>query len=172
MIAVAQALLVRGNTFLQACLSSVTCVLLELFNLMLHLQESTFMDHRDASKDRDPLSMNCSVLNVNCDLLQKAGKLSGRNGEPPIDQNVDCSAIRDQNLDRVLLLLRRAFDVWTPKRTLDFIRGGRSGFDDGIGGSCNCPIYRRAIDSLYLAFSNDSSLLTDERRGDITVPGC
>ena len=146
------------------------------------------MDHRDTSKDNDPLSMNCSVLNINCDLLQRAGKLQGPLRESPIDTNIDCKAIRnpkfgpvgdpnlglvgDQNLDRVLLLLRRAFDVWTPKRTLDFIRGGSTGFDDGYGGSCNCPVYRRAIASLYKAFSDDPSLMTDGRRGDINVPGC
>ncbi|CAL8462615.1 g2148 [Coccomyxa elongata] len=78
----------------------------------------------------------------------------------------------DQNLDGVLQLLRRAFDVWGPKRTLDFIRGGGSGFIDGIGGSCNCPVYRRAIDSLYHAFSADPALMTDGRRGQIDVPSC
>lgn len=136
------------------------------------MQEAAYMDHRDASKDGDPLSMNCSVLNINCDLLQRAGKLQGPHGESPIDTNVNCYALKDQNLDRVLLLLRRAFDVWTPKRTLDFIRGGSTGFDDGIGGSCNGPVYRRATASLYKAFSDDPSLMTDGRRGDITVPPC
>ncbi len=141
-----------------------------------YLQESRFMDQRDASKDPDPLSLNCSVLNINCDLLKQAGKLSYASGsnrqQPPIDQNVDCYALRNQNLDRVLQLLRRAFDVWGPKRTLDFIRGGGSGFIDGIGGSCNCPVYRRAIDSLYHAFSADPALMTDGRRGQIDVPSC
>ena len=123
------------------------------------------MDHRDMSKDGDPKSMNCSVLNINCDMLERAGQLQPSSG-------VNCYRIRDQNLDAVLTLLGKFLDEYHPKRTIDFIRGGSTGFNDGYGGKCNCPIYRRAILSLYQAFSNDPDLMTDGRRAEIHVPGC
>ena len=118
------------------------------------MQETNHMspDERDASKDGTP-SANISVLNLNIDMLRSAGY----NG------NDDGAAMNNQqNLGLPVWYLLHAVNIWGLSPTLNFQRGGRTAFEDGV--SYGAADYRNSIATIYNAISNDMSLLTDSRR--------
>ncbi len=118
------------------------------------MQETNHMspDERDASKDGTP-SANISPLNLNIDMLKMAG-YSGN------DEGASMNA--PQNLGEAVWLLLHTVQTWGLGPTLNFQRGGRTAFEDGV--SYGAPDYRNAIATIYNVIAGDMSLLEDSRR--------
>ncbi len=112
------------------------------------------MRTRDTSKDWDPSAANVTCFNVNIDFLTHYGF--------PRPHNYDS----DENLYDVISCIDKSFDVDGMERSLNFHRGGRTGYNDP--NAFQAPEYRDGIASMYTALVNDPSILSDDRR--IAVP--
>jgi hypothetical protein len=125
--------------------------------MAMAMQETTQMvaSQRDASKDGTS-GANVSAFNLNADMVAQLGyKVSDLN-------------LNDQrNIGTAVGILVKAMRTWGTKRLLDFQRGGRTGFQDGV--SYGCASYRNAIGMSYNLIMADPSLLTDSRRVAISV---
>jgi hypothetical protein len=58
--------------------------------------------------------------------------------------------------------------MWGVTRMLNFVRGGRTAFDDGT--SYGAADYRDAVATILKVFDRFPALLTDDRRVEIYVP--
>jgi hypothetical protein len=125
--------------------------------MAIAMQETTHMDvsQRDAGKDGTPAA-NVSAFNLNVDMVAQLG-FKG-----------NTQSLNDQgNIGTAVGLLVKAMRTWGTKRLLDFQRGGRTGFEDGV--SYGCASYRNAIGTSYNLIMADPTLLTDSRRVTISV---
>jgi hypothetical protein len=126
--------------------------------MAMAMQETTQINvgQRDASKDGRSAA-NVSAFNLNVDMVAQLGyKVSDLN-------------LNDQrNIGTAVGILVKAMRTWGTKRLLDFQRGGRTGFQDGV--SYDCAGYRNAIGASHNLIMADPSLLTDSRRVAIVVP--
>ncbi len=118
------------------------------------------MNERDYKKDNMGKSKNCSILNLNLDLIERAGYNKGD----------ACDSLNHgKNLKEALKLLKKTFDTYGIRRTIDFVRGGSTALDDGV--SYGAKDYRRAMATMYAKFNKDPKLLYDDRRVEIDVKG-
>lgn len=85
---------------------------------------------RDASKDGTP-SQNYSCFNMNKDMLQMAGWM----GTPDLND--------EANLENAVFYLMTAWHLWGVESTLNFHRGGRQAWQDGV--SYGAGDYRAVI---------------------------
>lgn len=123
------------------------------------MQETTYMksDERDGGKDGTP-SANLSYLNINLDMAQMLGYQRNDGGAYLNDPN---------HLGDAVALLIKAFRTWGVDRTLNFMRGGRTAFNDGT--SYGASDYRNSIATIYARLSQDQSLLNDGRRVEVNL---
>jgi hypothetical protein len=124
------------------------------------MQETTYMSTSeiDRSKDNTPAA-NISILNINYDMVQQLGYAESDFGVQLNDPN---------KLGTAASFLLKGFKIWTAVRTLNFHRGGRTAFKDGV--SFGAVEYRNSIATIYAQIAKDPTLLEDGRRIEVDVP--
>jgi hypothetical protein len=129
--------------------------------IAIAMQETTYMrgSERDGSKDGTP-SANISILNMNIDMVQMLGYSRGDGG---------AYLNSDERLSEAVSYLLKAFRTWGIERTLNFQRGGRNAFNDGV--SYGAGDYRNSIATIYNKIAQDQALLTDGRRVEVNLVG-
>jgi hypothetical protein len=129
---------------------------LRVLLLALAFQETQHMsvNERDASKDYQGDSANVTLFNLSLDLVKQIG----HNGNP-WDLNYD------ENLPAVVALVRDGMRKWGVNRYLNFVRGGRTGFADGV--SYGVYDFRNSIKSMAYAIQRDQGLMWDDRRVEV-----
>ena len=134
-----------------SCLGTADeCMLL----LAMGMQETTLLTsaQRDASKDGYAMAdgmANVSLWNLAFDLV--TGLCFGGN---PWQLNADPRS--------AACILLNGFRRWGIPNILNFVRGGRTGVQDGV--SYGAWAFRNSIATIVRALKNDTSLLTDGRR--------
>lgn len=118
---------------------------------MLETQHLTSAE-RDSSKDNDGPAANVSLFNLSIDLVQQVGSFSG---------NV-WDLCKTEHLADAVRVIKTGIDKWGVNSLLNFVRGGRTGWNDGH--SYGVGNYRNTIKSMANAIRNEHSLLTDDRR--------
>jgi hypothetical protein len=122
--------------------------------------ETTTMSpsQRDASKDgRTDGAANASIFNLSEDMLRLLGYKGDIHLLDPL------SALRD-----VVVLISKAVDTWGVTRLLDFVRGGRTAFNDGS--SYGVGDYRNAVATILRNIDRSPPLMRDDRRVEVYVP--
>lgn len=123
-------------------------------------QETTHMtsSQRDASKDDCAYgSANWSLWNLSEDLLRELGYRGG-----------DFRSLNEtKELPRVVDLMRKGVHRWGAFRFLAFVRGGRTGFEDGV--SYGVKDFVSSIATHMMVLQQDDSLFWDDRRIEIDV---
>ena len=127
-------------------------------------QETQHMsaDERDAGKDDSKNgASNWSLWNLNEDMLSELGFDGGERGEnfPSLNYH--------ENLPEVVRLMLRGVQRWGAFRYLCFVRGGRTGFNDGV--SYGIPEFVDGISTIMRVISEDRDLLWDGRRVDMST---
>ena len=122
-----------------------------LFALAMAMQESECCAcvQRDASKDGTP-SANFSCFNMNLDYLQ----MLGFTGTP----DLNC----ETNLEEAVHYLLAGFQKWGRDSVLNFHRGGRTAWHDGV--SYGAGKYREAIKNVVEYLRANPSKQTDATR--------
>lgn len=108
---------------------------------------------RDASKDNIDGYTNIGLWNLNTDLL---GQLNYTNDPWMLNGQTDIVVYA------TLTALLRGLRGWGYPLLLNFVRGGRTAFTDGV--SFGAVAYRTVIRAIVHAIQRDPALLTDERR--------
>lgn len=124
------------------------------------MQETCHMSlsERDASKDGTP-SENVTLFNMNVDMVRFVG----------VPENVIALLNTRQGLVSGCAVALHAMRTLGVKRFLDFHRGGRTGYDDGV--SYDCVGYRTAIATMLPLLIDYLTLASsDDRRIDISTP--
>lgn len=131
---------------------------LKLLLLGMGFQETTTLSSsdRDASKDNMGDAANVSAFNLSLDLVKQAGY----NGNP-WDLNYE------DHLPAVVTLVRDGINKWGVNSFLNFVRGGRTAFQDGY--SYGAYDYRNSMKTMCEVIDKDQSLLWDDRRVNIDV---
>lgn len=152
-----QALLENKAQILGACLAGCAgrleeCTLL----LAMAMIETTTMNAslRDATKDGTSAA-NVGLWNLSVDLigaLNHTGDPWGLNAQTP------------RVLVATACALLRGLRTWGAARLLNFVRGGRTAFLDGV--SFDAFGYRETVASLLNAIAADPRLMYDSRRVD------
>jgi hypothetical protein len=122
--------------------------------------ETTTMSpsQRDSSKDsRTDGSANASIFNLSEDMLRLLGYKGDIHLLDPL------SALRN-----VVVLISKAVDTWGVTRLLNFVRGGRTAFNDGV--SYGAADYRNAVATVLRNIDRYPSLMWDDRRVEMNVP--
>ncbi len=151
------ALVENKAAILGACLAGCAGSLEECTLLLaMAMVETTTMNAslRDATKDGTSAA-NVGLWNLSVDLvaaLNHTGDPWGLNAQTP------------QVLAATACLLLRGLRAWGATRLLNFVRGGRTAFLDGV--SFDAFGYREVVASLLNAFAGDARLLYDARRVD------
>lgn len=110
---------------------------------------------RDATKDcNTDGSANVSIFNLSVDLVQCAG----------FEGDVCCL---NDDLVQAVQVLAAAMQKWGVLPTLDFVRGGRTGFEDHV--SYGCADYRRTVATVLARIDQDPALMTDDRRVEVDL---
>lgn len=132
---------------------------LRVLLLATGFQETTSLSSRDrdASKDHSGPSANVSAWNLSLDLVQQVGSYAG----DPWDLN------REDRLDDVVRTVRDGIDKWGVNRYLNFVRGGRTAFDDGH--SYGAHDFRNSIKTMCGVIHGDHSLMWDDRRVNVDL---
>lgn len=130
--------------------------------LAMAMIETTLMNvtQRDATKDAaTDGSANVSLWNLSVDLvatLGYAGQAWVLNTQAP------------EALAAAACLVLKGLRTWGARTFLNFVRGGRTAFLDGV--SYGAYEYRNAVASILGAFAKDPSLVADGRRVECAVP--
>lgn len=153
--------LLQGNKRLLAAACAGLHIGAADFALMtaMAMQESTTMsvDDRDRSKDSMTNgSANYSMFNLSEDLLTYTG-FTGRLS----DLNVA------SNLPLVLVQIQKGINKLGLASFLNFVRGGRTGFTDGV--SYGAGEYRSTIATILSVIDLHPALLTDGCRVEISL---
>jgi hypothetical protein len=121
--------------------------------------ETTSMssNDRDATKDGAGSSANVSLFNLSLDIVRCA--------DPSIHDPWVLNP--DANLPATVALIKRAVDKWGIGPFLNFVRGGRTAFQDGH--SYGAADYRETIATILRQFDADPALLYDDRRVEIDL---
>lgn len=123
-------------------------------------QETNLMtaSQRDSGKDsNDDGSANWSLWNLSEDMLRELGF-----------EGADFSVLNsDDRLDTVVGLMVKGVHRWGAFRFLSFVRGGRTGFQDGE--SYGVRDFVNAIATHMKVIEGDESLFWDGRRVEIVV---
>lgn len=115
-------------------------------------------NERDASKDnRTDGSANASIFNLSEDMLRQLGYWGDIHLLDPL-----------QRLSDVVGLINNGINTWGVTRLLNFVRGGRTAFNDGV--SYDAAGYRNAVATTIRVIDMDPSLMRDDRRVEINVP--
>jgi hypothetical protein len=113
---------------------------------------------RDTTKDkRTNKSANASIFNLSEDMLNELGYQGNIHFLDPLT-----------SLPDVVGLINEGIDMWGVTRMLNFVRGGRTAFNDGV--SYGAADYRNAVATILKVIDMDSSLMSDDRRVEIYVP--
>ena len=102
---------------------------------------------RDSSKDNNGNSANVSAWNLSIDLVEQVGY--NRN---PWDLNDQNNKITD-----VVDIIKNGIDKWGVNKFLNFIRGGRTAFNDGY--SYGVYDYRNTIKTISNVIRSNHDLL-------------
>ena len=137
-----------------ACLSRELHMLL----LAMGFQETAHLtvNERDTSKDYDGDAANVTLFNLSIDLVKQAGFCGN-----PWDLN------HDDQMHTVVSLIRDGINQWGVNSFLNFVRGGRTAWQDGT--SYGAADYRNSIKTMYNVIAGDQSLLWDDRRVNINL---
>lgn len=123
--------------------------------LAMAMQETNTLTHRDRDHEKDGRSdgsANVSLFNFSLDLVTQVGSYSGS----PWDLNDEARIVDAVNV------IKTGIAKWGVNRFLNFVRGGRTAFQDGH--SYQAGKYRNAIKSMYWAIIKDQKLFWDDRR--------
>ena len=123
---------------------------------MAMVETTTFSSaNRDTSKDGS-ISSNVSLFNLNVDIVHT------------INPSIVPSTLNDPKyLDSAILIVIKAVEMWGVVRFLNFMRGGRTGFNDGV--SFDCYGYRNTIATILRVLDAQPSLFNDSRRVNILL---
>lgn len=124
---------------------------------MLETQSMNPAD-RDASKDGAGLAANVSAWNLSLDLVQQVGTYSGN----PWD------LCKIENVRDVVAIIRDGISKWGVNSLLNFVRGGRTGWQDGY--SYGVYEFRNAIKTMANAIRSNHDLLLNRQRVNVYVP--
>ncbi len=127
--------------------------------IAIAMQETTYMapDERDSKKDRTP-SANITILNMNYDMLTMLGYDSHDFGE---------SLNSMHRLKDGVAYMLKAFRTWGLESTLNFHRGGRTAFKDGV--SYDAYGYRNAVVTIYNQIKVSPHRLTNGERVEVNT---
>lgn len=115
-------------------------------------------NERDTTKDKNTdKSANASIFNLSEDMLNELGYYGDIH---QLDSLV--------SLSTVVGLISTGVDRWGVIRMLNFVRGGRKAFGDGV--SYFAPDYRNAVATILKVIDNSPELMSDDRRVEIYVP--
>ncbi|KAK9841027.1 hypothetical protein WJX81_006393 [Elliptochloris bilobata] len=119
---------------------------------------------RDGGKDFKGTAANYSVLNLNEDMLLQL-KTDGY----PVDVGSLWRLNDNDQLPTAVKYMVWAFQHWTVRKAVDFLRGGRTTFmqnppNDKVN---DAEEYRNHIQLIYNMIIGDSELLTDDRRVEV-----
>lgn len=113
---------------------------------------------RDATKDRrTDKAANASIFNLSEDMLNQLGYQGNIHVLDPL-----------ASLPIVVGLIDKGINMWGVTRMLNFVRGGRTAFNDGV--SYGAADYRDAVATILKVFDMFPALMTDDRRVEIYVP--
>lgn len=113
---------------------------------------------RDASKDnRTDKSANASIFNLSEDMLNELGFQGNIHMLDPLE-----------SLPKVVGLIHKGIDLWGVTRLLNFVRGGRTAFKDGV--SYGAAEYRNAVATILKVIESSSFVMNDDRRVEVYVP--
>ena len=113
---------------------------------------------RDATKDtRTDKAANASIFNLSEDMINLLGYQGNIHVLDPL-----------ASLPTVVGLIDNGINMWGVTRMLNFVRGGRTAFNDGV--SYGVANYRNAVATILKLFDEFPSLMTDDRRVEINVP--
>lgn len=132
---------------------------LHVLVLACGFQETTTLNSRDrdASKDSMGDAANVSAWNLSLDLVKQVGSYSGN----PWDLNYE------DKLAEVVRVYQNGIQKWGVNSLLNFVRGGRTGWQDGY--SYGCADFRNSIKTMCYCIANDHSLMWDDRRVNVYV---
>lgn len=113
---------------------------------------------RDKTKDKNTdKSANASIFNLSEDMLNQLGYYGDIHLLDPLAA-----------LLAVVGLINRGIDLWGVTRMLNFVRGGRTAFNDGM--SYGAAEYRNAVATILKLIDMSPTLMSDDRRVEIDVP--
>jgi hypothetical protein len=137
--------------------SQVTAPYFQALLIAMAMIETTTMtsDNRDCSKD-GTVSANISLFNLSIDLLQTLGYKN----DPLLLNNI-------ANLPIIVQLLKLGFDKWGCESLLNYVRGGRTAFNDGH--SYDAYGYRNTVATILRQFDKDPTLLWNDVRVEIVL---
>jgi len=130
-----------------------------LMMAMAMIETNTMSPHeRDASKDKKTdKSANASIFNLSEDLLNELGHGGDIKLLNPLARLPEVVGLIDKGISKLGVV-----------RLLDFVRGGRTAFNDhksyGVEG------YRNAVATILKLIDMFPSLMHDDRRVEIAVP--
>jgi hypothetical protein len=126
--------------------------------MVLAMIETTTLspEQRDKSKD-GTVKENVSLWNLSVDMVRTLGY-----------QN-DPRALNDvAATHEAAVILLKAFHMWGYRRTINFIRGGRTAFEDNV--SFGAARFRKAVWTGLHVMHRDPSLMWDDRRIEMKIP--
>ena len=125
--------------------------------LAMAMIETTHLtsDQRDRSKDNTS-SENISLWILSVDMV----KCLGYQDNP---QKLNSS----DEIKTVINLLDKAVKIWNVDALLNFVRGGRRGFSDGV--SYGCRDYRNTVATICNLICRDRGLMEDSLRIEIDL---
>lgn len=113
---------------------------------------------RDTTKDKNTdKSANASIFNLSEDMINELGY----NGDIHLLDPLE-------SLPKVVGLINKGINNWGVTRMLNFVRGGRTAFNDGV--SYGAADYRNAVATILKVIGNSLSLMNNGRRVEIYVP--
>ena len=123
--------------------------------------ETNTMSDSDVDHTKDGTSAaNVSIFNENIDMLQQLGYSGNDNG---------MALNRPENLSVVAAYNLKAIRTWGAARYLNFHRGGRTAFNDGV--SYGSESFRNAVATVMAQLMTDMHLARDDdRRVQADVP--
>jgi hypothetical protein len=129
-----------------------------LFLAMAMIETNTMsIRDRDVIKDQtDNGSANMSIFNLNIDMLIRLGYAHPWKLNDPA------------HLSEAVCLLQKGIKKWGLIRTLNFVRGGYTAWQDGV--SYDVWGYRRALATILKLMDAEPAILKDDRRVEIIVP--
>ncbi|OLE54621.1 MAG: hypothetical protein AUG51_07500 [Acidobacteria bacterium 13_1_20CM_3_53_8] len=112
---------------------------------------------RDTTKDTNTdMSANASIFNLSEDMLNHLG----------YQGNIHLLDTLT-SLPDVVGLIDKGINMWGVTRMLNFVRGGRKAFNDGV--SYGAMDYRNAVATILKVIDMFPSLMSDDRRVEIYV---
>lgn len=139
---------------LQACVSAPAH--LQALMMAMAMVETTTLSasDRDATKDYDTPAANVSMFNLSVDLVKC------------VDSSVDPWALNNDT-GLATRIIQQGVAKWGIPSFLNFVRGGRTAFKDGI--SYGAPAYRNNIATILMLIDRFPGLMRDGVRVNIDL---